>query len=532
MAINFEGNFTAAQRTEIARIMAENANAGNTPDTNSTVSNVSWLDADRAVITQDDGDVFVLRDLRFLDNPDPNVEDEKNLTANTETPAVTGTLEQQLAALQRRKAENEARLTVLQEQIAELQEKINKEIDEALAKVEGITEDAKASAAETTQKYLDEYAAGKITYEEMQQKIKSDLGNLEVETGLDISGALSNMFSASSNMAILKELVGQMGRLIEENKLLDTQIADLQAQIEAARKAAEAAAAAAAARNTSCDPIGFTVGDITYDFFIDKDGDGALSNENEFLGATNQWAEMQALDTDNDGKVSVQEMIDAGVKVVARDSKTGEQKVMDIADLNMEDIDLSTYSTAKAGDQGNGVNLLGNFNITVDGQTVEGYNTLDTLDYLDKNYDFSDKEKGIGRFGEVTATTAAATSPIGSTAEFEAQYVAIQEQVKELEAKLNKAWISIVGEGTTADVAIRVASAEADLEGAIERYNKVAQERIDASEEIAALRAAETEAAEAAEAEEAAAAVTAAAATAETGAEDEEIKDVLELEVV
>jgi len=527
MAINFEGNFTAAQRTEIARIMAENANAGNTPDTNSTVSNVSWLDADRAVITQDDGDVFVLRDLRFLDNPDPNVEDEKNLTANTETPAVTGTLEQQLAALQRRKAENEARLTVLQEQIAELQEKINKEIDEALAKVEGITEDAKASAAETTQKYLDEYAAGKITYEEMQQKIKSDLGNLEVETGLDISGALSNMFSASGNMAILKELVGQMGRLIEENKLLDTQIADLQAQIEAARKAAEAAAAAAAARNTSCDPIGFTVGDITYDFFIDKDNDGALSNENEFLGATNQWAEMQALDTDNDGKVSVQEMIDAGVKVVARDSKTGEQKVMDIADLNMEDIDLSTYSTAKAGDQGNGVNLLGNFNITVDGQTVEGYNTLDTLDYLDKNYDFSDKEKGIGRFGGVTGSTAA-----GSTADFEAQYVAIQEQVKELETKLNKAWISIVGEGTTAEVAIRVASAEADLEGAIERYNQVARERIEASEEIAALRAAETEAAEAAEVEEAAAAATAAAATAETGAEDEEIKDVLELEVV
>jgi len=518
MTINFEGNFTAAQRTEIARIMAENANAGNTPDTSSTVSTVSWLDADRAAITQDDGDVFVLRDLRFLDNPDPNVEDEKNLGATT--PTATGTLEQQLAALQRRKAENEARLTVLQEQIAELQEKINKEIDEALAKVEGITEDAKARASETTQKYLDEYAAGKITYEEMQQKIKSDLGNLEVETGLDISGALSNMFSASSNMAILKELVGQMGKLIEENKLLDTQIADLQAQIaaEAARKAAEAAAAAAACSKP--DPIGFTVGDITYDFFIDKDGDGALSNENEFLGATGYWEEMKALDTSGDGKVSVQEMLDAGVKVVARDAKTGEQRVMDVTELNMDDIDLSTYSTAKAGDQGNGSELLGNFNITVDGQTVEGYSTADTLEYLDANYNFSDKEKGIGRFGEVTAATAAATSPIGSTAEFEAQYVAIQEQVKELEAKLNKAWISIVGEGTTADAAIRVASAEADLQGAIERYNKVAQERIDASEEIAALRAAETEAAEAAEAEAAA-----------VQAEAEEVEEELELEV-
>jgi len=508
MSLSFEGNFTPDQRTEIARIMAANANAGNTVDTASTKSFVTWLDADRVVITQDDGDVFVLRNMRFLDNPDPNIEDEKNLggveTPTTETPKTekpvtlppaSGTLEQQLATRQRQKAENEERIKVLEEQIARLQKEINEEIDAALKKVEGITDEQRQKAANIADEWLSKYSKGEVTYEEMQEGMKSDLTAAEGEAGVRISGALFDLFSASGKMSTLKELVGQMGRLIEENKLIDAEINRLQDEI-AAEAARRAAAAAAAARNTSCDPIGFTVGDITYDFFIDKDNDGALSNENEFLGATNQWAEMQALDTDNDGKVSVQEMIDAGVKVVARDSKTGEQKVMDIADLNMEDIDLSTYSTAKAGDQGNGVNLLGNFNITVDGQTVEGYNTLDTLDYLDKNYDFSDKEKGIGRFGNTPQAA-------GASDDVEQRYAEIQKEVAKLETKLSNAWLTVFGRELTAKNALEAGKAQAYLDGSVLKVQKEAEEeaqrRIDASEEIAALKEAEEEAAKKAE---------------------------------
>jgi len=189
-------------------------------------------------------------------------------------------------------------------------------------------------------------------------------------------------------------------------------------------------------------------------------------------------------------------MIDAGVKVVARDSKTGEQKVMDIADLNMEDIDLSTYSTAKAGDQGNGVNLLGNFNITVDGQTVEGYNTLDTLDYLDKNYDFSDKEKGIGRFGNTPQAA-------GASDDVEQRYAEIQKEVAKLETKLSNAWLTVFGRELTAKNALEAGKAQAYLDGSVLKVQKEAEEeaqrRIDASEEIAALKEAEEEAAKKAE---------------------------------
>ena len=508
MSLSFEGNFTPDQRTEIARIMAANANAGNTVDTASTKSFVSWLDADRVVITQDDGDVFVLRNMRFLDNPDPSIEDEKNLggveTPTTETPKAaepvtlppaSGTLEQQLATRQRQKAENEERIKVLEEQIARLQKEINEEIDAALKKVEGITDEQRQKAANIADEWLSKYSKGEVTYEEMQEGMKSDLTAAEGEAGVRISGALFDLFSASGKMSTLKELVGQMGRLIEENKLIDAEINRLQDEI-AAEAARKAAAAAAAARNTSYDPIGFTVGDITYDFFIDKDNDGALSNENEFLGATNQWAEMQALDTDNDGKVSVQEMIDAGVKVVARDAKTGEQKVMDIADLNMEDIDLSTYSTAKAGNQGNGVNLLGNFNITVDGQTVEGYNTLDTLDYLDANYNFSDKEKGIGRFANTPQAA-------GASDDVEQRYAEIQKEVAKLETKLSNAWLTVFGRELTAKNALEAGKAQAYLDGSVLKIQKEAEEeaqrRIEESEEIAALKEAEEEAAKKAE---------------------------------
>ena len=150
-----------------------------------------------------------------------------------------------------------------------------------------------------------------------------------------------------------------------------------------------------------CDPIGFVVDGKICDFIIDRNNDGKFNNETEFLGAQNNWFEMISLDQNgnNDGKVSREEMENANVKVLVT-NEDGSQQIVSVADLGIDEIDLSSYQSSNQS-IGNNNQLLGTFGLTLNGKySNDGYNTLDTVNWLDKNYSnmFTDKAERVGRF--------------------------------------------------------------------------------------------------------------------------------------
>jgi len=161
-----------------------------------------------------------------------------------------------------------------------------------------------------------------------------------------------------------------------------------------------------------------------------------LSNETEFLGAKNGWSELTALDLDNDKKVTGAEM--KGLKVVAT-SADGTQTIQDASEVfgEADFIDLSSYNATNELME-NGNTLLGTFNVNIDGQEVgTGYNTLDKVDWLDANYDFSDADNGFNRFSY--GNTEAYTMPIDYTS----QYKEYLQTYSDLEEKLEEAWNSV-----------------------------------------------------------------------------------------
>lgn len=178
-----------------------------------------------------------------------------------------------------------------------------------------------------------------------------------------------------------------------DTQSLDTQIAAKQGEYDAAVEAE------CCPPPKSCDPIGFAMTDengdqVKYDFIVD---DGEFDSTSDFLGADNQWAAMQALDTDGNGTVSSEELAAGNIKAVKTDAN-GNKTVVDLATEFGSDfsIDLNSYkeggSYAGIGNSdadGDGVldqELLGTFNLNINGQSVQGYNTLDDVDWLSENY--------------------------------------------------------------------------------------------------------------------------------------------------
>ena len=117
----------------------------------------------------------------------------------------------------------------------------------------------------------------------------------------------------------------------------------------------------------------------------------------------------------------------------------GTQVVKDASELFNDDTDsinLGSYKELNH-ELSNGNALLGTFDFSIDGQVSnKGYNTLDKIDWLDANYDFSDKDKGIGRFAQDETGNVQALDMTEDLANFEAK-------VDELEGKLAQAWANI-----------------------------------------------------------------------------------------
>ena len=357
------------------------------------------------------------------------------LTAAAGTSPEMQALQTEIAALNLQITSNNTQISSLKASIEKLQTEVEEAIEEAIKESEEIAEEQKAEAARIVNEQLNAYtsANGEMTYEEFEANVSSKLDALSSDGNSKMSQVVRNIMNAESKMGTLKNYVTQMGTLIQENNTLTDQVKTKTADMS---KLKEELANTEDPDCNRCDPIGFTHGNARYDFFVDKDGDGQLSNEKEFLGAENGWAEMSQLDKDGDGRITGDEM--AGLKMVVTNTD-GTQVVKDASELFNDDTDsinLGSYNTLNQ-ELSNGNALLGTFDFAIDGQVSnKGYNTLDKIDWLDANYEFSDKDKGIGRFAQDETGNVQALDMTEDFANFEAK-------VDELEGKLTQAWANI-----------------------------------------------------------------------------------------
>lgn len=306
--------------------------------------------------------------------------------------------EEEIANLTTQKAENDKNIQKTQQEMQEIKKQINQAIENALKEAQEYSAEQSAKIVAASMEVAAEYVAsnGEMTKEEMKRKLSDKLGDVDTEI-------------PSSVLASLTQADGLLGQLIAKTQLLSNycafgeqisgkiackqnRLATLNEQLTAIEEAEEA---------RRCDPIGFVVDGKICDFIIDRNNDGKFNNETEFLGAQNNWFEMISLDQNgnNDGKVSREEMENANVKVLVT-NEDGSQQIVSVADLGIDEIDLSSYQSSNQS-IGNNNQLLGTFGLTLNGEySNDGYNTLDTVSWLDKNYSnmFTDKAERVGRF--------------------------------------------------------------------------------------------------------------------------------------
>lgn len=316
--------------------------------------------------------------------------------------------------------DNEAKIAQLQSELDGIYDSIDKTVAEYIDKAEDIEEEVKEEVKKLTLAEIEKYKNGEYSSkEELYAAIKAGVENIMSSSALSaLMSELESVLSQKENEA--EPIIAEINSLTNENQTLQNEVNTLQEQENALVKelATVAAKEEEEKKAKSCDPIGFAVegesgATYQYDFYVDRDNNGELTDATEFLGAQGYasggqeggWAEMTALDTDGDGYVSAQEMVDGNVQVVMTTiDKDGNktQKSVSIAEAFGADSDIKINTRQNAlksdgstplgfnGDSGN--TLLGNFNVTMDGQQYTGYQTADTFDYLNENYAFSSGE--------------------------------------------------------------------------------------------------------------------------------------------
>ena len=114
---------------------------------------------------------------------------------------------------------------------------------------------------------------------------------------------------------------------------------------------------------------------------------------------------MQALDTNGDGKVDTDELDAGKIKVVSGNNKGSSAR--DLFGDNFF-VDLKSYDKngqyagleTNLDDDGDGIanqQLLGTFNVNINGQDIKGYNTLDDTDWLSNKFGITSSNKTANR---------------------------------------------------------------------------------------------------------------------------------------
>ena len=147
------------------------------------------------------------------------------------------------------------------------------------------------------------------------------------------------------------------------------------------------------------DPVGFHVGDNSYEFVIDRNQDGVINDFSEMVGANGVCGmeEMKLFDTDGDGVINGDEL--KNVLVLNTEHTNRDYEFLTAEQLGIESIDLNSY-TEKTQSRGDGVEgsedfininnslITGNFDVKLkDGTTAEGYQKYVTEDYMKAVYD-------------------------------------------------------------------------------------------------------------------------------------------------
>ena len=335
---------------------------------------------------------------------------------------------------------------------AEAEEEINQALMQQEAAVADHEEETKKLVNENLNAYIEANKNGEgMTREQLQQNIKDGAESAGLPAAIGDATAL--IMSANGKLDEVDGLLGDLDSLINDTKAIETEIGakdlEFKACEEAAKKKAEEEA-----KKKSCDPIGFEATDkegnkAQYDFIKD---DGAFDSTDDFLGAQNQWAEMQALDTDGDNIVTSAELAAGNIKAV-KTKEDGSQEVVNIADEFGEDfqIDLNSYQQGgthsavdpTADTDGDGTldqELLGTFSVNTGSETVQGYNTLDDVDYLSENYGIATGTQATAGTPEAEATDFEFSTELQENMNFFQTYT---EKVAELREKLMEAWKSI-----------------------------------------------------------------------------------------
>lgn len=378
---------------------AEGATAGN-----GGALEISYEDS-ILTFTEADGDSYQVNaaDLTDADLEALAKEVGGTIKGADETEGADATAEDaELEANKEKKAELQAQWDALnssaetiKETVEKLSEEIKTSLDEAIEAQKEITEEEQERVKELVSTQIEQFKkdkeAGKdVKMSDLQANIKAGLA----EGGFDeeMSTILSDLVVTNTKMVTMDSLLDELGVINGQMKMLDTEMANLDKVIEEQEKAA----AEAAANCNPCDPIGFKDEDgTTYEFVVDKDGNGELSNFSEFLGSENFFDEMVALDADGSNDVTNEELTNAGVQVLVTNAD-GSQELKSIEEAfggEEVNVDLASYTEAEEGAVAeNGQQLLGNYDISIGDDTYEGYSTLDSEEYLLNNYTFTDAD--------------------------------------------------------------------------------------------------------------------------------------------
>lgn len=386
---------------------------------NETITALSFASNGSISVTDSDGETFqltmaaVAKDLG-ISQDDLKAELEKTdavkstngTNAAEAATAATGSgsaseLKAELEKLQQQKADNQEIMADLQDKITDLEKKVRESLEVATEKMEETEKQHKEAVQTAVTQQLEQFKVDKqngkdVTPETLKQSIEKAVTGAGAP---NFAKTIAETISADTNIKLMDNLLDVLNQHIEIDDSLDSEISSKEQAYEAAKAAEEAA-------KKSCDPIGFTYTDdngedVQIDFFVDKDNNGDISNENEFLGAEKNWDEMTALDEDGDGSVTTDEMkkakengtIEGDLMVV----KNGKAMSLEEAFGDSEiAINLDSYKeNANQGKDANGNVLLGTFGLTIDGKELAtGYNTLDDVDWLKDNYNFSDYKTG------------------------------------------------------------------------------------------------------------------------------------------
>ncbi len=319
-------------------------------------------------------------------------------------------LREKREALEQKIKENGGKIEEFKEEIDKLYKDIEDTVDEYIDQAEDIAEDLKEQVKAATEKHIEKYKNGEYdSTKSLHNALAAEIQGILSATAMQrLMSELERVLG--DKKAEVEPYIAEVGTLEGETETIqgeiegmETEEAELTEELEEAKEEAKKA-----------DPQGFSIkgidGSITqFDFFIDRDGNGGLTDASEFLGAQGfaaggqeeSWAEMTSLDTNGDGVVDMKELDAGNVKVVkttidANGNKIQEAMSASEAFGNNSDLKINTQQKAASegdvpvnfGDYADNT-VLGNFDVTYNGETYTGYQTADTMDYLNDNYNFT-----------------------------------------------------------------------------------------------------------------------------------------------